>query len=70
MHFWIQDFHMSNKSIVKERSWLIDRKRNELKIFRNGVFEFAFKSISVREIKFTYRNQDFLTTEFTMLKIK
>ena len=70
MHFWIQDSYMSTKSIINERTWLINRKTRELKIFRNGVLEFAFKPISVREIKFTDRNQNYLTTEFTMLKNK
>lgn len=68
MHFWIKDFHMATISKEKERTWLIERKTGELRIFRNGVLEFTLTPISSREIRFYERNQEFFTTEFTMLK--
>ena len=68
IHFWIKDFHMATISKEKERTWLIKRKTGELRIFRNGVLEFTLTPISSREIRFYERNQEFFTTEFTMLK--
>jgi hypothetical protein len=59
---------MATISKEKERTWLIKRKTGELRIFRNGVLEFTLTPISSREIRFYERNQEFFTTEFTMLK--
>jgi len=70
MHFWVEYYHEVTVSREKERTWIIDKKANELSIFRKGNLEFSFKPISERKLEFIYDGKVYVTTEITMKKNK
>ena len=66
LNFWVIKYHWSSIAIIGERKWEIEN--NELITYKNGLKEWTFKPVSKIQIEFKYKNQEFKTTELTMIK--
>ena len=70
INFWELNYERASISIVNERTWEIDTKKNELIIRRNKQVEFILIPLSFKLIEFIVDSQGFKTVGITMIKKK